>query len=174
MNAQAPAPDLGADGLAAQARKWVERPIAQPGPTHARTHILWVRMYRDECALDRLNSRTDQWRIPDRSWRAGMMFRGKWLLCRHASPVTAGYGERVQGRGQQDMQATRSDARAQLDAVARELTQLEWAAIAAVCGEDENAKGRWVYLDRGLAKLADWWNVPDDFSRWRMLKVRED
>ena len=164
--------DLGADGLAAQARAWVERPIHAPGASYSREARVWVRQYRDECVIDTLNSRSDQWRLSDRQWRAGCLFRGKWLATRHANPTTAGYGERVAGRGTADMLGYSSDCRAALDALCEHMPEPEWMAVCAVAGEDERAKGRWHLLVRGLDRAADWWDVPGDYRRWVHIRRR--
>ena len=158
--------DLGADGPAAMARVSRETPIAEPGASSAKSHTVYVRRIRDESQLDAENSRLVN-ALTDRQWRAGCIFRGAWHAMRGAPRVVSQYNNLPRGGAGADMQVGRSDARALIDAALEQLKPAERLAVIGVAGLDEYAWGRRRALGRGLDALADWWDIPSDFRRWR-------
>lgn len=159
-------------GNAALARKSRLVDISGRRVSSIKSEPVWVRRYADETTIDRLNARSDQWRITDRLWRAGCIFRGKWLACRLPARVVASYGPPGGGGG-----ADRAawlyhllDAREAVEEARGACPASGWLAVCAVAGEDEPARGRWYDLRDGLDALADFWDIPADYSRWEMRR----
>ena len=150
--------DRGADGPAARARPRGEVRVAIRGASSARSHAIHVIAYRDQCELDRLARRLVR-PITRRQHAAGLKFRALWRYSAGEPRVIGSYGERLSRGPGADLQAGRSDARAQVDAA---LEAIDWGsrlAVVAVCGCDEPARGRITSLLAGLDTLAEWWGI---------------
>lgn len=118
--------------------------------------------YLDECRLDRLNYAGQ---ITDAQWRAGCLFRAKWLIAHHHGSFAIRYGERVQGGGGGVESDRRLDAADEAAKALQGMPPLVSAAVQAVCGEDESAKGWMRQLIEGLDHLREHFGVPRDFCR---------
>lgn len=158
-------PDLGADGPAALTRPVeVTEVVYPPGPGSKGARKAVARRYTVECHLDALNMRGQ---LPDRLWRAGMMFRGYWLRARKPTAVTAAYGDVRGGSSQMQDLEKREHCRDRITEVMEVLGphSYEWHALASVAGEDEACAGRLRDLQSACRILAAHWKVPADYCR---------
>lgn len=157
--------DYGADlGAAALERPADIIDVARIGGKGENKPTGTVKRYRDECVLDELNHRGQ---LTDRRWRAGILFRMKWLAA--FRPV--GYGSRYEPRINSSGRSSSLPAEEMFDAedeITKALAGIPIRAamaVQAVAGEDESAKGRLAYLTSGLDHLILFYAVPDDFRR---------
>ncbi len=119
-----------------------------------------------ECELDSLLIKG--W-ISEPQWRAGMLFRVKWLACVRLPNITAQYGE-TSGRATQnptdEVAARRATASQDVNEAIRVLGMIQSAAVIAICGMDEKPKGRLAVLRLGLEGLRVLYRVPADYERY--------
>lgn len=150
--------DTGADGPAALARD--SKIVITGGKARGSVaaEATEAKRITCECTIDTLFA---QHHLTRTQWQAGVKFRRLWLLSARRAAVTGRYGQQMpRATGDADGAAGRSsDARAQIDAAIREMGQIRSAAVIAVAGEDEGARGRLKPLAEGLDVLADWWGL---------------
>ena len=157
--------DFGSDlGTASKARPSAIVEVLAPERSKRDT----VRRYLEECRLDGLQGRGE---IQDREWRAGILFRAKWLAAFKGGGYEANYRERVHNSAAahriSEAQAERISAQDRVREALETLGEIESLAVSAVAGEDEEVRGfrRLHALRAGLVKLADFYGVAQDFRR---------
>lgn len=149
--------DTGAPGPAAKARatKAVEIEGRSRGSTGSE-RVIATRVVC-ECMADTIYA---QHHITKAQWEAATFFRRRYLLGYRAASVTAGYGERVGGGAWVDEPARITDARADLAALAKVLSMLQWSVVESVCGHDMKVgDGRLRHLRDGLDLVGAWREV---------------
>jgi hypothetical protein len=119
-----------------------------------------------ECEVDRL---LVNGQLTDPQWKAGTLFRVKWMACVKLPKVCATYGCQpigsVGGSSADDVAARRASARQDVDEAIRALGLLRSNAVIAVCGMDESARGRVGVLRDGLDALREFYKVAADYDR---------
>lgn len=118
--------------------------------------------YLDECQLDRLLLAGQ---VADREWRAGMLFRARWIAAHAGSSYGIRYAERVDGGGWASESDRRLTAQDEIRAALEDLPETAARAVQAVAGGDEKAAGRMNALRLGLDRLAAFYGVPAGFKR---------
>lgn len=120
-----------------------------------------VRM-QDECQLDRL-----LWggQISDAQWRAGVLFRSRWIAAHASASYGIRYGECVDGGGWASESDRRLWAQGEIRGALDGVPTAPALAVQGVCGGDEPARGRLDPLRLGLDHLARHYGVPDAFKR---------
>lgn len=116
----------------------------------------------DECVLDRL---LHGGQIIAMEWRAGVLFRGRWIAAHAGASYGIRYGERVQGSGWASESDHKLWAEGEVKAALDGMPETAALAVQAVCGADEPAKGRLAHLRLGLDRLARHYGIPRDFDR---------
>ena len=158
--------DMERDAPALAARPSTVKAVSATGGRAGDIPYGTARCFLDECGLDKLCSKGQ---ISARQWRAGMLFRSRWLAATPRGSYASRYTPRVQGGGGSPgpEPERRLDAQ-QAVADAQEGMHPDHAlAVQAVAGEDESAAGRLSALLGGLDHLADFYGVDPAFSRGR-------
>lgn len=161
--AEAPTADYGADlGPAARRRQSAIVKVGGEQRSSTRSDAVYARRFTCECYVDELHANR---KLTDRQWKAGMMFRGKWLVGARHTPVTGLYGERTdKGDATSATEYTHS-ARQQLTDAIRHLGMWASSVVIAICGEDEQRADDVPVLVLGLDALADFWKLDEQFRR---------
>ena len=157
-------PDHGDDlGPAAIARASRIVRIAGETRSSVASGAVMVRRYRDECLLDGYNSRGY---LDDRQWRAGTLFRRRWMMATSQPRVTANY-LRTSGRscGPDDAIVAATAAEIAVSDAIKTLGMIRSAVVISVAGQDEQVGRLMADLKDALAMLADLWEVREDYSR---------
>lgn len=150
---------------AAAVRPTVVRDISATGGKAGDIPYGTARCYLDECRLDKLANREE---ITGRQWRAGMLFRAKWLQAMPRGSYASRYTPRVQGGGGTPGPEPEKRLDAE-DAIKQAMDGMHpdhSLAVQAVAGEDERAKGRLEALKGGLDWLAEFYGVDVGFKRF--------
>lgn len=132
-----------------------------PAPDRSKPWADTTRML-DECHLDRLNHGGH---ITDGQWRAGVLFRARWLAAHASASLGIRYGERVQGGGWASESDHRLWAQGEIKGALEGVAPAMALAVQAVCGSDEPARGRMQALIGGLDHLVWHYGIPRDFER---------
>ncbi|GBR27017.1 hypothetical protein AA11826_0008 [Komagataeibacter oboediens DSM 11826] len=149
------APDPGADGPAATARKIVQDAVALIERS-AKKHT--VRRVAEECALDRLYYRPTSAMTPQQ-YGAGLRFRRAWLRSARRARVTQTYDmQEIERGGDLTGQENSSYARELVSEALSVLTTAQRRDVVAVCGEDQILPSKCTKnLRNGLDALYDLW-----------------
>ena len=160
-----PDPDFADDlGPAAQARASRIVTVGGERKSAIKAAKVEARRYDVECRVDALNA----WgQLSDRQWAAGVRFRFHWRHSTWHPRVTATYGEQAhtQSRSTEPPPLERSVHVIRLDEWAQILTAPEWAAMAAVAGEDESCAGKLRLVQSACNAIADNLKIDKEFSR---------
>ena len=157
--------DLGADGPAAIARAVRNATIAGRAVGSIRTEKTVVRRVVCECTLDTLHAQHHLQHgeatpaTADLRYKAGLRFRQLWLSSARRARVVADLTGSPARGSVQDGLAAGSDARSIVNAATKALGDQRITAVVSVCGEDESARGKLMWLCRGLDALVELWGL---------------
>jgi hypothetical protein len=151
---------------AASGRSTVFVEVGEDGEPPAPGAEAWgaARMYLEECTLDGLEARR---LIDGAQWRAGMLFRDRWLAAHPRESYAGRYKPREPGAhgNAEGQRAWQLDAESDVHAAMQGMREPAALALQSVAGEDEPAKGQLGDLREALTHLVGFYDVEPGFKR---------